>query len=174
MLTAVKMFTTVKLGAPSGNAFNEPPTENDRAEILNMLNSGKFYDRISPPDEFQELIEGLNWRCRDETGSLICHTVARYTEEELSHLGWRRVPGYLILNQIDLESAKRDVNVVPGRNGLAFVPVTQAPTYLEHHSVIADGEGRFIECLPDGWYPLKKYAFIPHDSAIKGYRLVAS
>jgi hypothetical protein len=137
------MFKSVDVYEQRQNSV-KLPTEEQRQEILQILNSGKWRERISLNNQVYN-ITGINW-------SDDCHSTARIIIEVNQDKGWERVSGYLVSrNSVNLSS------------GLVL---------LKHHSIIKDEQNNLLETM-DIIYPLEQYVFICHPSALLGCDLQA-
>lgn len=167
------MFTNVSIYPQSENCHPIPPTQDDCCEILTMLNTGRFYIRNLPQGTIKNSVENVHNRICKDGGMLICHTVAKLIASEFSNWKLQRVSGYLVksfmdvnLNQLRFQDRLPPYFNIDSNSG-------QVITYLHHHSVVADSQGNYIECLPADFYPINEFLFIPHSSGEKGYILEA-
>lgn len=163
-------FTNIKIYPEKPN-INLP--EDDCFEILDILNTGKFWKRENPEGNIKEFIQNVQRQEFKETGMLNCHSLVKRVIAQNPNWGWQRVSGYLIKSFIDINSYSQQqscLKIPPD-----FTPdFKKSIMYLLHHSVLASSEENYIECLPNkkNYYPTEEYIFIPHSSAIKGYNLM--
>jgi hypothetical protein len=172
------MFNNVCTYRPSQDASSDTPNNQDLKQILDMLNSGKFYMRIYPELYMKPVIEKLQF----ETGRFpICHTVARRVVDHFPDM--KKESGYLIRTSMDIDSWEKYVCKLKEHEYIrqcmypefAFNSTTkQFDIILQHHSVVIDNQGNYIECLPVELDHIHKYLFIPHQSGALGYDLFAN
>ena len=167
------MFTNVSIYSPNKNCHPILPNQDDCCEILTMLNTGRFYIRNLPQGTIKNYVENVHTRISKDGGMLICHTVAKLISSELSSWKWKRISGYLVKSFMDvnLNQLRLTTTIPPYFN--IDSSSEQVITYLHHHSVVADSQGNYIECLPADFYPINEFLFIPHSSGEKGYILKA-
>jgi hypothetical protein len=159
-------FNHVLVGAASQRA-SESPSEVDCNTVLSMLNTGSFLVRDLPVGDLVEFLSENVWSQPDGT---ICHTAARILADRL---GWKKVSGYLCKNRIKIDYLTKKLPDCETSPNFIRTPSKQVITCLNHHSVVVDSQGKYIECTPEGWYPIDEFLFLPHLSGQNGYSLRA-
>ncbi|BAQ65112.1 hypothetical protein [Geminocystis sp. NIES-3709] len=171
------MFKNVIVKSPSPNADSIKPTVSDCQQILGQLNTGNFYRRVSPQKNIQNIISQSQQQFLNQNRHLTpynCHSISKIVQKNYSNLGYRQVSGYLIKSNIEINFKENNSTSISNPPYFVYHPDTRnVGTWLHHHSVVCDNQSNYIECLPEDWYPINEFLFIPHQSGIKGYFLEA-
>jgi hypothetical protein len=171
----------------------------DLKEILCKLNNGCFVDRVLPAKDLKREIRRIFEE--NKSPNLLepnCHDITGELEKRSSNL--ERVYGflaisktkirlsspYLVVNERSIKfidrllENKKEFEANQGRKQHCVMEVVQEYNYvitkLEHHSVVLDNQGNYIECIYER-YPLASgenevgYVFFPHESGKWGYNL---
>jgi hypothetical protein len=172
------MFNDVRIYRRSQDTSSFPPNNKDFDEVLSMLNSVRFCTLIHPKSCMKSVIEKLWFETERYP---ICHTVARRVIDYFPVM--KKESGYLIRNSMNIDSLKEYMCASKKCKHtsqflypeFAFDSVTnQFDIILQHHSVVIDNQGNYIECLPVELDHIHKYLFIPHQSGALGYDLFAN
>ncbi len=166
------MFTQVSVAkSPSPGAHPIPPSQIDCSQVLTLINQCHFFMRELPTGGLSNTIQKVWDQQAQQVGILNCHSVADAAQQHLSLFKWQRVSGYLIRNSVDMDFLQIKRHRSPPHFTISssgnFI------TWLHHHSVLVDGQGKYIECLPSSFYPIDEFVFVPHPSGSKGYFLCA-
>ena len=128
------------------NVQKKQLTYQEKHEILNRLNKGRFFERKELTNK--TIMPMLNQVMQIHIN---CHDVTRELAKIIQNSNWQRCPGYLVERKVNVHSSYENYVV------------------LKHHSVIKNVQSQiFYECLLP-IYPLDKYLFIPHNSSLKGW-----
>jgi hypothetical protein len=158
----------------------------DSDEILNLLNEGRFVDRIFPhgdlASEIESVISEVGSNCHDVTSE-----VKKYKPELEIAYGYLAVSNtplhlsspYLVVDSFSnwlIEGELKRGNEVLASRKLKETSEMwideqhhRVVTKLRHHSVLLDAQGNYIECIHDR-YPVANedgevgYVFFPHKS----------
>jgi hypothetical protein len=172
------MFNDVNIYYRSQDASSDPPNNQDLNQILSTLNSGKFCSRIHPDSDMKLAIKNL---CFETERFPICHTITRQIVDHFPVM--KKESGYLIRTSMNVDSLKKYMYAL---NNHKYVSQFSCPEFafnlgtnqfdiiLQHHSVVIDIQGDYIECLPVEPAHFNKYLFVPHQSGALGYDLFAN
>jgi hypothetical protein len=160
------LFNHVSVGVASPRA-SVCPSQVDCDTVLSMLNTDSFHARDLPVEDLVEFLSKNVWSQPDGT---ICHTAARILANKL---GWKKVSGYLCKNRIEIDYLTKRLPDCETSPNFIRTSSKQVITCLNHHSVVVDSQGNYIECTPEGWYPIDEFLFIPHSSGHNGWSLYA-
>lgn len=171
----------------------------DLKEVLCKLNNGYFVDRILPEKELDREIKRI-FR-EDKSSNLLepnCHNITQ--ELEKCSLNLKIVYGFLAIGKTKIRLSspylvankksnehidrllenKKEFEASQARKQHCAMEVVQKYNYvmtkLEHHSVVLDSQGNYIECIYER-YPLASgenevgYVFFPHESGKWGCNL---
>jgi hypothetical protein len=139
------MFDRIEFGDQLPGS-SKKPSEEERQEILLILNQGNFSERLNPGiNILAKLNEAYDYSEELNNGNIICHTVARYLQESF--------PGNLFLQSGYLLQTNENGEFIPqSRINLADLlnlrSIKNEPSVLlETHSVVKDIDGNYFECL---------------------------
>lgn len=146
---SISMFTKAVVFKQSENASTEP-TEEECQQVIQLLNSDRYHERIALTEE-----DCKNIQFADDH----CHATSRKIADANKDRGWERVSGYLFLRKYIDEFQKMKLTYTG--DGLML---------LKHHSVVKNEQDNLVETM-EHIYPLKKYVFICHPSGSRGWDL---